>query len=753
MRFAATILYRFRYPFLGLILVITVVFGTLIEMEMDNSLKAWFSGSDPDYVTYEDYRSTFEGGRFLIVALRSEDVFSLEVLHYIREKTGEFEDLPRVKRVHSLANANKVIGSPMGIEINPLLSDLRGNKLGEIREYTLDDELFRDYLISSDGTFTAIVLTFEDLSYTDTDRALRLVREIANRGKPEGLEVFLAGDMRIYSEFNRFTVQNQKVLPLFVIPLISICILLLFWSFSRLLIILLVIGISLCWALGFYSALGFNFNVVTGMLIPLVTILSIATSIHIIEYFEEMRRSYRKKEALVHTISYIAIPCFITSITTSFGLLSLCISHIDAVRHFSIGSAVGILFSFLISIILVPLLLTMLPLKHKREKPHLVEGLLRGISSFNERRFKAVLVMAVAGFAFFAVGITKVAIETNQIEWFPKDEECYRSAMLVDRNLSGIGDTEIVIKGRPGVLKEPQILRRIDTLSSKISGLPGVKKVISLADYVKRIHKALEGDDPAQYRIPDSRELVAQELFLFTLSDDGRQELERITTSDYSQGRISVKTRSMPSRQSVAMGRLLNDMAREALYGTETSVTLTGAIHLYNVMQEYLLESQIKGFSLAFLMVIGVLFIAFWSLKYGTLSIIPNLLPIVFILGIMGWSGIALNTGTVMIASVALGIAADDTIHFISRFRRELNSRAYSIADALRRTTLSVGNAIIFTSVINIAGFLLLFISDFQPTREFGALIALTLFFAFIGDIVLLPSVMLWIRKHSDARR
>ncbi|MBW2038312.1 MAG: MMPL family transporter [Deltaproteobacteria bacterium] len=743
----AKILYRFRFFWLGPIIAVTVVFGSLIKIEMDNSLKAWFSVSDPDYIVYEDYRDTFEGGRVLMVVLRSEDIFSLEVLNYIKQKTEEFEDLAQVKRVHSLANANKVIGTSEGIEINPLLLELETNNLQKIRKYALEDELFRDYLVSSNEKFTAIVITFEDMPAEETDKAVCQVEEIAHKGRPRNLEVSLSGDMRAMSEFNRFTKQNQSIFPLLTIAVICIFIFVLFRSLYKNLIILLVIGMSLCWALGFYSALGYTFNVVTGMLIPLVMILSIANCIHIMKYFDEVREDSKKREAFIRTIKYITIPCFITSITTAFGLLSLSISHIDAVKHFGIGSAAGIMFAFFISITLVPLLLSLLPSNQEIKRGRGLKHLLNGISKFNERRFKYTLVVAVLGFIFFGWGITKVKIETNQIEWFPKKGDFYKSSMLVDKNLSGIGVMEIVIKGEEDVLKEPEILKRVDKLSSEIEKLPRVKKLISLVDYVKRINKALEADNPEYYRIPDSKSLIAQELLLFTLSDDGRKELENIVTPDYAQGRISIKTESMPSRKSLILGNLLEKMAKETFSGTGISITLTGTIYLYNLLQEYLLESQIRGFSLAFLSVIGVLFIAFWSARYGGLSIIPNLLPIIFIMGIMGWSGIALNTGTVMIASVALGIAADDTIHFISRFRKELKSNKFPVQDALKETTVSVGDAIIFTSVINMAGFLILLISGFQPTREFGMLIALTLFFALIGDILVLPSSIVATRR------
>ena len=739
----ANILYRFRFFFLCLIIAITISFGLLIHMEMDNSLKAWFSVTDPDYILYEEYRDTFEGGRYLIVALRSNDIFSLDVLSYIKQKTEEFEDLPNVKRVHSLANANKVIGTQQGIEINPLLSDLEDSKLQKIRENTLEDELFKDYLVSHEGKFTAIVLTFEDMPSEATDNAVHQVEKIASQDKPKNLEIFLSGDMRIYTEFNKFTKQNQKTLPLLVIPIICILIVILFRSLSKVLVILLVVGMSLCWALGFYSVLGYDSNVVTGMLIPLVVILSIATSIHIIEYFGEQRKNHTKKDAFKYTIIYITVPCFITSITTACGLLSLSISHIDAVKHFGIGSAAGIMFAFVISIIIVPLLLTLFPSDQTIRKSTFLKKCLHEVSSINQRRFKYILITAFCGFIVFAWGITKVNIETNQIEWFPKKEDCYTSAMLVDKYLSGIGDLEIVLKGKQDVLKEPDILRKIDALSLRIKKIPRIKKVISLTDYIKNINKALKQDKREHYRIPDSKSLIAQELFLFTLSDDGKKELNSMVTPDYSQGRISIKTESMPSRQSVILGNLLENMAKETFSETGTSVNLTGTTFLYNLMNKYLLESQIKGFTLAFLSVIGILFLAFWSVKYGGLSIIANLLPIIFIIGIMGWSGITLNTGTVMVASVALGIAADDTIHFISRFRKELKSKKLPVQNALRETTISVGNAIVFTSVINIAGFLILLLSGFQPTREFGMLIAMTLFFALIGDILVLPSAIM----------
>jgi predicted RND superfamily exporter protein len=317
----------------------------------------------------------------------------------------------------------------------------------------------------------------------------------------------------------------------------------------------------------------------------------------------------------------------------------------------------------------------------------------------------------------------------------------------LEDNLFGINAMEIILKGEEDVLKRPDILKKADKLSTDLNKLAGVKKTISLTDYIKKIHKALHEDNPDFFKIPDDKFLIAQELFLFSLSDYGRKELERFVTPDYSQGRISVKVNSMSSEQSIILGNNINKMAKNIFEGTGIQINITGSIYMHNIMQKYLLESQIKGFILAFLTIIGFLFFAFRSLKFGGLCIIPNLLPIIFIIGIMGWSGITINTATVMVASTALGIAVDDTVHFISRFKKESQSNVVSIQDVLRITTVSTGQAMIFTSLINITGFLVLLLSGFKPTREFGLLITMTLFFALIADIFLLPASIMACRK------
>ncbi|HOO47360.1 MAG TPA: efflux RND transporter permease subunit, partial [Deltaproteobacteria bacterium] len=659
MNTVALIIYRLRYILAVLCLVITVFFGLSINMDLDNTISAWFAEDDPVSVDYHNYRDTFEGGRYMIVAVRSEKLFSYEVLKYIRNITEELENLDMAKRVHSLANANRVTGTEEGIVIEELLNDLGNADPADIRDYALNDEIFRDYLVSADGTLSALVIVFDDLKPKQIVALIEEIEAILEKDRPAGVETFLSGGLMINHEFNKVTEQNETILPLFGVILVFAITYILFRSIPKNLIIISVIAMSLCWTLGLYSLLGYTYNAVSGLIIPLIVILSVANAVHIIEYFDEVSKENDARSSYIATIRYITIPCFITSITTSFGLFSLIASPITAVQHFGVVSAAGILFAFVISVALVPLLLTLLP-SRKKEHHRYWGHALAGLFHINEKRYGVILFITAGCIVFFGFGVTRVVIESNELEWFPKDGEMYTNSMTLDRELAGVGALELIIEGEEEVLKDPEILKRMDRLSDEIRQMPRVKKIISLADYVKSVNRALNANAQEAYLVPDTQELIAQEILLFSFSSSGTEELERVVNMDYSKGRIAIKIKYGSSHDTRALISRIEQKARQEFAGTDVKISLTGGSYLFSMLDKYIVESQIKTFSLAFVLVIGILFVVFRSIKFGLLCILPNLLPITMIIGIMGWVGINLNVGTVMIASVALGICADD---------------------------------------------------------------------------------------------
>jgi uncharacterized protein len=290
-------------------------------------------------------------------------------------------------------------------------------------------------------------------------------------------------------------------------------------------------------------------------------------------------------------------------------------------------------------------------------------------------------------------------------------------------------------------MKTPDVLHRIDRLEQELVQFPNVRKVTSVADYVRRINKELNDGKPEADVVPWDADTIAQELFVFTLGGEGRHELERVVASDYSRTHISIKLRSMSSDGVLELVEEADRRARQAFAGTGIEVTTTGSGRLFSQLDHYLVTSQVSSFGTAFVTVFAVIFIVFRSIRFGLLTIAPNVLPVLAVLGIMGYLDISMNIATVMVASVALGVVDDDTIHFINRYRREVAAGA-STDEAITIATAHEGRASLTTAIINSCGYAVLLLSEYKPTAWFGGLLALTMATAFLAEVFILPATI-----------
>jgi predicted RND superfamily exporter protein len=301
-------------------------------------------------------------------------------------------------------------------------------------------------------------------------------------------------------------------------------------------------------------------------------------------------------------------------------------------------------------------------------------------------------------------------------------------------------------------MKSPDTLRRMEELRRRLEKLPFVKKVVSVADYVKRVNRELNGGDPSQAVVPAGAEAIAQELFVFELSGDGRSELERIVSSDYTRAQVAVKLASMSSDLVFEQINRAEEEAAAVFAGSGITPTVTGSGRIFATLDHYLVVSQLSSFATAFVTVFAVIFIVFRSARFGLLAIVANALPVCAVLGLMGWLGISLNVATVMVASVALGVVDDDTIHFIGRFRREA-ARGVATSDAIELATMHEGRASLTTAIINSLGYGVMIFSSYKPTAWFGGLLALTMIVAFLAEVFVVPAVITLLPRMFDARR
>jgi predicted RND superfamily exporter protein len=518
--------------------------------------------------------------------------------------------------------------------------------------------------------------------------------------------------------------------------------------------------ISVLWTLGLYSLMGFDYNVLSSMLVPLIVVLAIADDVHILQHFDHERRHGTTEAAFKSTVSHLFAPLLGASGTTALGMLSLCTTNIEAVKHFGAGAGVGVMVDFLISIVLVPTLLGWLD-EVTTEPPQETwfAGPMRAIGRFSATRPVRVMVIATAITIVAGAGLTRLRVDTNHINFFAKTHPLSTSAAVIDTRLSGIYNFQVLLEGPPDSIKQPDTLRRMEALTAELKKLAYVKKVTSVVDYVKRVNRELHDDRPEAAVVPADAPVVAQELFVFGLADEGRVELDRVAASDYSKAQMSVKLASMSS--DLVFDEILTAevKAREIFAGSTVKPTVTGSGRLFSTLDHYLVTSQISSFATAFIAVFGVIFLIFRSWRFGLLAIVPNLFPVLAVFGVMGGWGISLNVATIMLASVALGVVDDDTIHFISRYRKD-TAAGMSAAQAIEEATAHEGRASLTTAIINSAAFAVLAFSEYRPTAWFGGLLGLTMLVAFLAEIFILPATIMLLPKlfgadavHAKRRR
>jgi predicted RND superfamily exporter protein len=297
----------------------------------------------------------------------------------------------------------------------------------------------------------------------------------------------------------------------------------------------------------------------------------------------------------------------------------------------------------------------------------------------------------------------------------------------------------VLLEGPPESLRQPDVLARMARYETQLRALPFVRKVTGLSDYVARVHGELSGDRSGV--LPTDAPTIAQELFVFALADEGRAELGRVVASDFSSAQITVKLASMSSDLVFEQIGVAERLAAEAFAGSGVRSTVTGSGRLFATLDHYIVLSQITSFGTAFVTVFAVIFLVFRSWRFGLLAIVPNLFPVLAVFGVMGWLDISLNVATVMLASVALGVVDDDTIHFISRYRRE-TSAGRTTREAIEVATMYEGRAALTTAIVNSCAFGVLAFSEYKPTAWFGGLLAVTIGVAFLAEVFILPATI-----------
>jgi predicted RND superfamily exporter protein len=743
-----------RYPkwVLAVVGIVTVVAAARIvdfrtgelRIGFDPSTNALLPEEDEEREFYDHVRRVFGSDETILVAISGDDVFTSENLRRVQRMAGRIDEIEGVHHTVSLVSALNIRGEDGDLAIEPFVEVVPDapEELAEIRRQALANPIYSGNIVSRDGRTTAIMIYLMEMTEREFLRRGidRQIQDIASEEAGDA-PVWITGQAYVKAEMSRaLLVDLLRTIPLAALALIFVAGI----SFRDpvgSLVPLTGVGIALVWTLGIFAALGESLNVITVVLPPMILVVGFADAVHVVaEYYDLIRqgegdpsRSGRVRDAL----RLVALPVLLTASTTAVGFLSLAVSPLAAIRAFGLYATAGVMITMVVSLTFVPAALCVLPGPRRLKRESREEGFGRIAGRFADFAVKRRTGILLAG-ALVAVlsvfGIARIRISTDVIRLFDPESDVRRHFEAINANLEGSDALYVVLATEyRDAFKEPVNLHTVETLQEWLVEQPAIGGTTSIVDYVKLINRGFHDDDPSYLVIPDSKTLISQLMF-FGAND----EVESFVDSRWQTVSILVRSRAIDSAELTELVRAIEahlETLPEHIHGR-----VTGNSVLINKTSDEIALGQSISLALAFVIIYGMLCLLFMSFRVGLLALLPNVLPVLVYFGTLGIVGVTLNTTTGLVACLVLGIAVDDTIHFLARFNTAAK-RTADEAQGVREALWTVGRPVTYTTAALCLGFLAIGTSDLQNQREFGLLAAFTLGVAWLVDVVFTPAL------------
>ncbi len=720
--------------------ITAVAVGGAVRVSFDNSYGVWFVRDDPALVAYDAFVAEFGPDAAIVVVLPTGGApFSPRTLDRVDRLSKQLDELPGVADVWSLSTAEAMRDVGGAIDVGKLIrsspsSSLPPDELAFLREQLASSPLYRP-LVSEDGSATVVVLTVQP-SQESFEPTAALVREVRRLVEASGGGA-LAGAPVLDEATYRYSQRDLLRYGPAMLLLVVVALFLVFRSLTAVVFALGVVLLSVLWSYGFMGWMGWDASVLTTVLVPMLAAVGIADTIHLLT---QLRHQGGAEAPGALRRAYVAVlrPCLITSVTTSAGMAALGVALMPAMRHLGVAAAVGVMAAFVLTVVGVPVGLSALPVRFLGGlgRPTPPARRLEGLTAFAIRHRLAVVLGATVLVALAAVGIGRLGVGTRLLSYFFTDDPVYRDALAADQALGGAHPLQVLVEARgEGDLLEPPAMERVEAIARLLDSKPATGQPLSGLDFVTEARRVFRGDPPGVLARPGSAAEAAQLLLMLESGDDRIRYL----SLDNRRARVEVPVAASSYEELVAELPLLEEELA-GIAGDVISARVTGLALLMGRMEAYLLASQLRSFALAFALVIGVIALAFRSVRIGLLSTIPNLLPLALVLGAMGWLGIQLDATTAMVAPILLGIAVDDTVHLLQGVQVERRAGG-DVPQAFTAAAGRVGRALVLTTVVLVLGFLTPLLGSFKPNLHFALLSALALVLALLADLVVFPAV------------
>ncbi|HTL46755.1 MAG TPA: MMPL family transporter [Verrucomicrobiae bacterium] len=733
-----------KWPlFQGLMLATLMAGFAATHLAIDPTVESLFIKKSDEYRYYREYRDRYGSDQLVAVAMETTDLFTQRNLKLLKKVSDHIAAAPQVENVLSLARVMDIHSKFLGVKIVPALAGVfEGTRtLEDARNAILSNELYVNNLVSKDGKHANIVLKLKASSSRGKGADfIKDLRGFLAEEEIPGVKFYVAGAPVEQYDFVRLIRKDQFTF----VPMITVLLVLTTWliyrSFACVVLAMTAVFMTLIWTFGLISSLGKELNLVTSLLAPVIMIVSVVDVIYFIGFFLNIRAHHASvRQSVILTMEQLVLPCFLTHMTACLGFVSLSFSKVPAIQEFGLFAACGIAFSYIITILLTPVMLPILPYRIKRtlsEEGHFFNKFVIHFVERLEFQGKWLILVSVIGCVIFSyMGIRKLNVDTNIVKQMKPNSPLAVATHFIDKNITGVYTLGFVLRTRNGeTIDDPQVLERIDAFKSFLESMPAIAKVNCITPLVKRIHE-VRGGSPEDYKIPRDPQMV--KLYFKGIIENADDELWSMISRDLREVNVQAQMHAVGTRDGATVEEASRRYMKEVL-SPYFDCHMTGNVVLLGRMSKDLVESQIQGFSFAFLATLTLVALIFGSLHMGLLAAIPNLLPIGMVYGMMGFMGIELSSSTAMIASIVLGIIVDSSIHFLYRLRREYEQRE-NYLQALHHTYRSMGQSLVLSTLILISGFSTSVFAGFRPTIQFGILTSLAIFLSMTSTLLVLP--------------
>ena len=764
---------QFRLPLLISLLLITAGMGYLAsKVELSYEFTRAIPLDNPKYKAYQAFREKFgEDGNLLVIGVETDRFFELATF---KQYISLQDELKKVNGVEDILSIPATVN---------LVKDSVTEKL-QVKPIFDTTQLTAEKLDSSKLIFKSLPF-YQGLLYNPETNAylmgLRINKDLLNSKKREkviqeidaitggfenktGLKLHKSGLPYIRSKVAIMLQEEMRFFLIASVILSALILLLFFRSISAMLLSIAVVGIGVIWSVGTLQLFGFKISLLTALIPPLVVVIGIPNCIYFLNKFHVAWNQYGdKRKALVMMVDKMGIVTLFCNVSAAIGFAVFALTSSQILKEFGLVAGINIMALFFISLIFIPAVLSYLPppkTRHTKylDNPQLNRWLARLEKwSLNHRPLiygitTIIMVISIAG-------LFKLRSEAFIVDDLPKSNTVYTDLKFFEKHFKGVMPLEIVVdtKKKQGVTRNLKNLEAIDSLSHYLATIPGIARPLSLVEGLKFARQAFFDGDPSSYTLPNSYDLPALAQYLsFKDTTAKKNSLSKLVGSfmdkNKQQARISV---NMADIGSYRLPLLLDSIQQKAdsLFNTSEKRTheieLTGTSVTFLEGSRFIINGLKESIFWAFLLISLCMLYLFRSARILISSLIPNIIPLIITAGVMGWAGVPLKPSTVLVFSVALGIAIDVTIRFLVNYKQELPNQNQDIKATVIQTIYSTGISIIYTSLVLIAGFIIFCFSDFGGTMALGWLTSLTLITATLTNLILLPAILLSIGKKK----